>query len=136
MSHDDNILSRQKRAQGTMFRQAVKRGSSLKAISLDSGIGYTTIQSYAKGEAVMSIASMFKLVGNIDDDLLSLLLPDGRQIVQVQEGVDHDELATICSDYLREKSSAHHPDSELGRDIGPNEEKSLCAKAAPFKLVA
>jgi hypothetical protein len=129
MSHDDNILSRQKKAQGTMFRQAVQRGASLKAIALDSGLGYTTVQSYAKGEAVMSIASMFKLVGVIDDDLMSLLLPDGRQIVQAPEDIDHDALCEIAADYVTEKNKAHHPDSEAGRNLGPNESASLTGKA-------
>src|SRR5438045_1964067 len=94
MSHDDNILLRQKASQERVFRLAQRdHGLTLKAISLDSGLGYTTVQSYAKGEAVMSIASLFRLVGVIPNELLSLLLPEGQVIVAVPANIDHDQLS-------------------------------------------
>lgn len=137
MMHDDNIVSRQKTEQERVFRLAKRdHGLTLKAISLDSGLGYTTIQSYASGEAVMSIASLFKLVGVVPDELLSLLLPDGRQIVQAPEEIDHDELDKVMRDYVDTKAAAHHPESEAGRDIGPGENVVLIGKAVRAKAAA
>lgn len=131
--HGDNIPSRQKATQERVFRLAQRdHGLTLKAISLDSGIGYTTIQSYARGEAVMSIASLFCLIGVVPDELLSLLLPDGRLIVQAPAEIDHDLIAEAVADYAATKNACHHPESEAGRDIGPTEHAILTGKA--FKL--
>jgi hypothetical protein len=133
-SHVDNIVARQKTEQERVFRLAQRDHSlTLKAISLDSGIGYTTIQSYAKGEAVMSIASLFKLIGVIPDELLSLLLPEGRVIVQAPAEINHDEIAPAMRDYLKCKDDAHHPDSEAGREIGTGEDNVLRVKFAKVK---
>jgi hypothetical protein len=129
--HDDNIVARQKAEQERVFRLAQRdHGLTLKAISLDSKLGYTTVQSYAKGEAVMSIASLFKLVGVIPDELLSLLLPEGRVIVQAPAEIDHDEIAEAVQDYLATKERAHRPDSPAGRDIAPCEDETLRGKFA------
>lgn len=134
MQHADNIVSRQKTAQERVFRLAARdHGLTLKAISLDSGLGYTTVQSYAKGEAVMSIAGLFKLVGVLPDELLSLLLPDGRSIVEVPEEIDHDELADRMREWLAAKDHAHRPDSECAEKIGPNEDADLRAKVVPIR---
>ncbi len=128
MSHDDNIGVRQKRVQQTIFREAANRGSTLKVIALDSGLGYTTVQSYARGEALMSIGSLFKLVGVIPDDLLSMLLPEGRQIVQLPDDLDHDAISDLAADYLTAKAAAHKADSPAGVDIAPCERAALDAK--------
>ena len=136
MSHDDNISARQKRVQQTIFREACHRGNTLKAIALDSGNGYTTVQSWAKGEAVMSIAGMFSLVEIIPDDLLSMLLPDGRQIVRVPENLDHDEIETACRDFLAAKGQAHHPESPAGREIAPCEQEALNRKVVALRAAA
>lgn len=133
MSHDDNILARQKRVQQTIFREALRRGTTLKAVSLDSGNGYTTVQSWAKGEAVMSIAGLFSLCGVIDDDLLSLLLPDGRQIVRLPEDLDHDALSDLAADYLTTKAAAHKADSPAGVDIAACERKVLDSKIVALR---
>lgn len=111
-------------------REMDRRGISLKQVSFDSGIPYPTLQSYFPAEgsrdpAVMPTSGLFCLVGALPDDLLSLFLPDGRVIVSVPEGVDHDRVAPALRDYLRAKDEAHHPDSEAGRDIGPGEDKAL-----------
>lgn len=136
MSHDDNIGVRQKRIQQTVFREACNRDLTLKVISIDSGLGYTTVQSYARGEALMSISSLFKLIGVIPDDLLSMLLPDGRQIVRVPENLDHDEIETACRDFLAAKGQAHHPESEMGREIGPKEQEALNRKVVALRAAA
>jgi hypothetical protein len=124
--HDDNIVARQKAEQERVFRLAQRdHGLTLKAISLDSKLGYTTVQSYAKGEAVMSIASLFKLVGVIPDELLSLLLPDGRSIVRVPDNIDHDALCEWADKYVATKIAAHRKDSECEEQIGPGEKAAL-----------
>lgn len=130
MSHDDNITVQTKRTQQTVFREAQARGLTLKVISIDSGLGYTTIQSYARGEAAMSLPALVKLIGVIPADLLSMLLPDGWQIVAVPEDIDHDELAEIARDYVGTKHDAHRADSPDGPLIAPCEDKALRAKAA------
>ena len=135
MCRDDKISERQKREQARVFRLAQRDCSmTLKAISLDSGIGYTTIQSYAKGESVMSIASLFRLVGVIPDELLSLLMPEGRQIVRAPEHVDHDDICHALHDYLQAKSDAHHPESPGGREIAPCEDEALRSKVASIGI--
>lgn len=133
MLPENNISDRQKRVQQTIFREACRRGNTLKAISIDSGNGYTTVQSWANGSAVMSIAGMFSLIDVIDDDLLSMLLPDGRQIVRVAESLDHDEIETACRDFLATKGQAHHPESECGREIGPGEKGVLDRKVVALR---
>lgn len=134
MSLANNIPQRQRDTQERIFRLAQRdHDLTLKAISLDSGLGYTTIQSYAKGEAVMSIASLFALVGVIPDELLSLLLPDGRQIVEAPEDIDHDALCDLASDYVKTKLDAHHPASPAGVQIADCERERLDVKVVQLR---
>lgn len=122
-----------KATQERIFRIAQRNGLTLKAISLDSEIPYNTLRNYAgnNGEpAEMPVSALAKLVGVIPDELLSLLLPSGRVIVQAPTEIDHDEIAPAMRDYLSAKDDAHHPDSENGRDIGPNECAGLRARLA------
>lgn len=119
-------------------REMDRRGILLKTVSLDSGLSYSTVQSYFPNDrdavpSVMSVASLYALVGAVPDDLLSLLLPAGRVIVQVPENVDHDEFAGHCQQYLMEKSRAHHPESEMGPAIGPVEDERLRARLTVVK---
>lgn len=132
--HGDNIPERQRTTQERIFRLAQRdHGLTLKAISLDSGIGYTTIQSYANGGSVMSIASLFALVGVIPDELLSLLLPEGRVIVQAPDALDHDDIERACRDFLTAKGEAHHPESPAGRDIADCEREALNVKVVQIR---
>ncbi len=131
---DYNIPARQRDTQERIFRLAQRdHGLTLKAISLDSGIGYTTIQSYANGGSVMSIASLYALVDVIPDQLLSLLLPDGHQIVRADEGLDHDKIEDLCRDYVATKAKAHHKDSPAGREISDCEREALNVAYLPLK---
>ena len=122
-------------------REMDRRGIAIKAVQLDGGWETTsTVQSYfpadsEKEPAVMSVASLYRLIdrGALPVDLLSLLLPDGFQIVRADEGIDHDRLAEMAADYIAAKNAAHHPDSEAGRDIGPNENKKLTAKVVALR---
>lgn len=136
MAANLDISARQKRVQQSVFLEANNRGLTIKVIHFDTGISQDTLRSWARGEAVMSIAGLFALVGVIPDDLLSMLLPDGRQIVRVPENLDHDEIETACRDFLAAKGQAHHPESECGREIGPGEKDVLDRKVVALKAAA
>lgn len=133
MADDRDMPHRTKQTQQRIFRIAAREGLTLKAISLDSGIPYSTLRSYAgnNGEtAEMPVSALYKLIGVIPDELLSLLLPDGRLIVQAPADIDHDQIAEAMQDYLHAKHAAHHPESEAGREIGPGEDNVLRGKFA------
>lgn len=127
MALDNDIKATQER----IFRIAMRNGLTMKAISLDSGIPYNTLRSYAGSGcevAEMSVSALRKLIGIIPDELLSLLLPEGRQIVQAPESIDHDALSDHLREWLAEKDRSHHPDSPDGREISECEDARLRAK--------
>ena len=137
MASDSDISHCTKSTQERIFRIAQREGLTLKAISLDSGIPYSTLRSYAgnNGEtAEMPVSALYKLVGVIPDELLSLLLPEGRAIVSVPANLDHDEIAEAVQDYLHAKHAAHHPESPAGRDIADCERELLDAKVVQLPL--
>lgn len=115
-------------------REIERRGIPIKAIQLDGGWDHpSTVVSYFpadkdKEPAIMSLAALHRLFAALPLDMLSLLLPDGYAVVRVPEGVDHDETASQFHDYLAAKQAAHRPDSEAGRELGPNEDARLRAK--------
>lgn len=124
-----------KQRQCAMRREMDRRGIALKAVSFDSGLPYSTLLSYFPQEggrepAIMSVEAQYALAEKdaLPADILSLLLPSGKLIVTVAENVDHDEADRACREFSAAKAAAHHPDSEAGRDIGPNEDKALRAK--------
>lgn len=130
---DANAIVRDR--QLVVRREMDRRGISLKAVSLDSDIPYPTIVSYFPGErdrqpATISGAALFQLclTKALPLDLLSLILPDGFQIIRAPEDIDHDALCELAADYVSEKNRAHHPESEAGREIGPGEHSSLTTK--------
>ena len=130
---DANMIVRER--QLVVRREMDRRGISLKAVALDSGIPYPTIVSYFPGErdrepATIGGAALFLLCqsGALPLELLSLVLPDGFQIIRAPEDVDHDALCSLAADYVSEKNRAHHPGSEAVRDIGPGEHATLTRK--------
>lgn len=138
MRDEDTIL---RERQLVIRRELDRRSISLKGIAFDAHMSYSTLLSYFPGErdktpATISGAAMFALCGVLPHDLISLLLPDGFQVVRVDEGVDHDKIADLASEYLAAKNAAHHPESEAGRDIGPGEESALNRKAVCLKVAA
>lgn len=137
MTRNPRILEQMRERQRRMFRIALdplRYGLTLKAIELDSGLGYDSLRNYASGETIMPLTALDALTGVVPDELLSLLLPGNRAIVQVPEEIDHDELADAFTAYLHDKNAAHHPESECGRDIGPNERAALNAKVVQLPL--
>jgi hypothetical protein len=141
MRDSSSIVQILKDRQCAMRREMDRRGIAMKAISFDSGIPYSTLLSYfpepgAKAvPALMPVSAQYALCGAIPEDILSQLLPDGRRIERVPEVLDHDEVSEAIQDYLREKERAHHPESEAGREIGPNEDNVLRGKFARVRAV-
>lgn len=128
MSRKSQILDRQQR----VFRIAqdpTRYGLSLKMIAADADLSYDSVRNYALGNTEMPLSALDALIGVLPDELLSLLLPDGRAIVCIPGGIDHDQLETLARDFLADKGSAHHPESEAGREIGPTEHRKLSEKA-------
>ena len=124
-------------------REMDRRQISLKAVALDSGIPYATIVSYFPGErdkqpATLGGAAIFQLAQTkaLPLDLLSLVLPDGLQIVHVPEGVDHDTIEGACRDFLATKGKAHHPDSPAGRELSECEIAALNTKVVRLGVAA
>lgn len=116
-------------------REVDRRGIALKAVSYDSGIPYETLLTYFPAEGSREPAqipggAIYALCeGNaLPADLLSLVLPDGWQIVRAPEAIDHDALCEQVVEYLARKQAAHHPESEAGVAIGPREREELDGK--------
>jgi hypothetical protein len=128
MATERSIPHCTKATQERIFRIAQRDGLTLKAISLDSGIPYSTLRGYAgnNGEtAEMPVSALYKLVGVIPDQLLSLLLPEAHAIVRVPDGIDHDAIADWVAHYSAKNLAAHRKDSECEERIGPTEQAEL-----------
>lgn len=138
MTDNSSIVKDRQRA---IRREMDRRGIHLKIVAADSGLSPSTLASYFPADpaidpAQMPTGALFALVGVLPDDLISLMLPAGVQIVRVPEYVDHDEVCQAMHDYLASKSAAHHPDSPGGRDIAPCEDAKLRGKLAAIGSAA
>lgn len=141
MASSDEIV---RDRQGGIRREMDRRGIALKQVSFDSGISYSTLLSYFpapspnRQPAVIPMSAVWCLCQHnaLPADMLSLLLPAGWLIVRAPEEIDHEEVEQAARDYLGAKGAAHHPLSEAGREIGPNEAKVLRAGAARLRAVA
>lgn len=112
---DDSTIVRD--IQLTIRRELDRRGLSLKVISFDSGIPYSTLLSYFPGDKdavphIMPVLALRKLTGPVPSDLLSLLLEDNWQIVRAPEECDHDAIAEACKAYLATKEKARRDAEE------------------------
>lgn len=135
---DGSSIVRQR--QHAVRREMERRGISLKAVSLDSGIPYPTLASYLPADqhaepAQIPGGAIYSIIaGNaLPLDLLSLLMPEGVQIVRADEGMDHDWIEDMCRDYLATKAQAHHKDSPAGREISDCERTALDVKVVPLR---
>lgn len=132
---DETTIVRER--QQLIRREMDRRGISIKAVQYDGGWETaSTVASYfpnpegGKEPQTMSVAALHRLIRRkaLPLDLLSTLLPDGFVIVQAPEAINHDEIAEAMHDFLQAKERAHHPESEAGREIGPNEDNVLRVK--------
>lgn len=139
VNRDCTIAAAFKRAQISVFEQAAERGITAKVIHYDTGgpgvgLSLSILGQYARGESAMGGPTLVRLIGIVPDDLLSMLLPDGHQIIKVPEGIDLDGLADSFAEFLATKNAFHHPESEAGRDLGPTEHATLTAKIVHLPL--
>lgn len=127
----DRITQLTLNAQTRVFRLAQRdHGLTLKSISIDSGINYETIRSYAgnkEAQAVMSLPSFIKLMGVIPDDLLSQLLGPGDRHLEKDddEDTEYDDLADHGDNVARLVRQARHPSSPGGTEIIAIEEEAI-----------
>lgn len=132
-----NTIMRERQA--AVRREMDRRGIALKAVQFDSGICASTLISYFPGgerePANIPMSALFQLIeGNaLPLDLIGLLLPDGVALVALPEGIDHDAASEAMRDYLAQKDAAHHPASPGGREIAPEEDRSLTMKLAAVR---
>lgn len=132
-----------KQRQLAIRREMDRRGILLKIVAADAGIPYPTLASYFPADqnadpVQIPGGAIYALTDSkaLPLDLLSLLQPSGFLVVRVPEILDHDEIEKAILDYAACKAAAHHPESEAGREIGPNEHATLCGKAAHLRVVA
>jgi hypothetical protein len=99
----DNVAIIRARQLG-IRRQIDKRGIALKLVAADSGIPYETLLTYFPQEGSREPAqipggAIYALCEGkaLPADLLSLMLPDGWQIVRLPEGIDHDRIAEMAT---------------------------------------
>ncbi len=138
MADESMIVDVIRERQHAMRRAFDKRRIAMKIIADDSGVDYKTLLTYFPADkdkvpAQIPGSVIYALAGNVPENILSYLLPPTHVVVRVPEGVDHDELAAACADYLREKQKAHQPDSPAGRDISPCEDDKLRARLAAVR---
>lgn len=140
---DENTIVKER--QLAIRREMDRRHISLKAVQLDGRWeNVSTVASYfpnpegLQDPATMSVASLYRLLKTkaLPADLLSMLLPDGFVILEASEVIDYDEFAAGCRSFLEAKDRAHHPESEQGRDIGPNENAELGRKVVRLPVRA
>lgn len=127
-----------KQRQLAIRRQLDQRGIALKVIAMDSGLSYSTLASYFPADkdadpAQMPTGVLYDLCGHIPDDLLSLMLPVGRQIVRLPDDLDHDALSDLAADYLSTKAAAHKADSPAGVAISDCERDVLDRKVVALR---
>lgn len=132
MTLNTNIVDRVKEEQKRVFRIALdpmRYGLTLKAIAIDSNLGYDALRTWARGESVMPVTALYALCDVLPDELLSLLLPGQFFITRKSDGMDLADLATKALDYVGTYTAARSPESEAGIELGPNETVSLTDKA-------
>jgi hypothetical protein len=104
MPRENNMLHCVKERQRALRRQLDKRNIHLKVLSMDSGIGYSTLLTYfpaGDNDPVnMPLSAFHALAAHVPDDLLSLLLPDELMLTRAEFHNDMEEEAH-CLERLR-----------------------------------
>lgn len=131
----DRITREVLKAQERIFRLAARdHDLSLKAISLDSGINYETLRSYAgnkDAQAVMPVTALCRLIGAIPDPLLSTMFDCVDREIVKDDDKDSclDDLGNEAGELEAEVRKARHPASPGGIDIVDIEEARIRRKA-------
>lgn len=134
MCANDRISQRLKSKQSTAFRLAGRDyAQNHKDIAEDAGISVNSISAYARGETVMGLDKFYKLCGIIPNELLSVMLPAGFELVHIPENLDHDEVMRAIAEYSMAKMDAHRADSPDGEQISDCEDVALRRKFAAIR---
>lgn len=111
----------------------------LKVCAGKAGVSYSTFLSWfpapggEREPQIPSLAVLPALARALPGDLLSYLVPDGFHIIPDPSGVDYDDFAKGCREFLACKDDAHHPDSPGGRDLSACEQAALNVKVVPLR---
>lgn len=141
MADNSTIVHQMHDRQLRLARILDRNGVTLKALSFDSGIPYSTLRSYFPGERnavphTMPITALCMLFGKLPDEWLSTLIePEGRAFAAPADH-DHDGLAADAIDYAADHARARHPNSPGGIEITPEEGHALDSNAVKLRGVA
>lgn len=106
---------------------------TMKQVAHRMGRNERTVRTWAEGSAEMPLDALGAFARTFPADATALLLDDGLAVVCLPEGVDHDDFAARCLDFVGQLGAARHPESEAGPAIGPGEAKVLGLKRAGFQ---
>ena len=132
--HCDSTIVRD--ALQTIRHELDKRRIPHKVSAAKAGVCVSTWLSWFPADGTPQIPSLAFLPGlarALPGDLLSLLVPDGFHIVPDPRGVDYDDFSAGCRRFVDLKEASHHPQSENGRDIGPNEATALTGQVVALR---
>lgn len=118
------------------FRLAERdHGLYAKAIAMDSETPYQSLLTYANGKHQMPLEVFRRMLGVIPVDILNLFFEGtGFHLAEDREIEDMEKLAEACQNFLQRKNECHHPNSEAGPGIGPNEHSKLEAAANAIEV--
>lgn len=136
MSSDDTISAYIIDTQIAIFEDArLDLQMTIKDIADHARLPKTTVDAWAQGRNAISLWGVKKLlrVKGMAPFLSRLFEPEDHALVRIPAEIDHAAIAGGMSDYLAAKHDAHHPESEAGPAIGPNEDNVLRGKFARVK---
>lgn len=133
--HRKSIILERQREVFRIAMDPTKHGMTLKLIASKSDLGLQSVRNYAAGETEMPISAYEALIGVLPDDLLSLMLPDGHRLVPVNQALDFDAIAAKCLELLSLKTTTHHPESPMRRDVSADEHDALADKCAELRAL-
>jgi len=130
MSADRSIMQERQR---DAFRIGMHgTGLTMKQVAHRMGRKERTVRTWAEGSAEMPLDALGAFARTFPADATALLLDDGLVVVCLPEGMDHDDFAARCLDFVGQLAGSRHPESESGPDIGPGEARVLNMKRAEF----
>jgi hypothetical protein len=144
MAHTDRILALTLATQRRIGRLARRDyGLTLEAISVESGVPYSTVRTYFSQQknfrlSEMPVSAFVKFCGVIPDQLMSQLLdPADRHLAHNgDEDHDLDDLGDKADEVAREVRRARRPDSPGGTEIIALEEERIKRLARGLKVQA
>lgn len=136
MSSDDTINAYILDTQIALFEDARHDLQlSIVEIARRAKLPKPTVDAWAQGRNMLTLWGVKKLlrVKELTPLLSRMFIPEDCALVGLPEGLDHDQMDTFCREYTAAKAAAHHPESEAGREIGPNEDAALRGKVVKLR---